>query len=62
MIMSVKAQKVERVEGLRRSLSEASAKVRSWAPSKHASAHATVDSKRLASYYESVVAARKSRD
>jgi hypothetical protein len=43
----------ERVEELRRSLNEATKKVQGWPQAKTLSATATVDSKRLASYYES---------
>ncbi len=57
--MSTNVQKADRVAVLKRSLSEASEKVQRWGPSKHASAEATVDPKRLASYYESPVRTRK---
>ena len=43
----------ERVEELRRSIGEARKKVQSWPEAKTQSANATVDSKGLASYYES---------
>ena len=48
------AQQVHGVEALKRSLNEASKQVQNWPPAKCESADATVDSKRLASYYESV--------
>ena len=47
-------QEVEGVEALKRSLKEASKQVQTWTPAKCESADVTVDSKRLASYYESV--------
>jgi hypothetical protein len=57
--MSVQAKKTQRVEALRKSLKEASTQVQNWPRSKSESAEVTVDSKRLASYYESVLPTRK---
>jgi hypothetical protein len=48
----------ERVEELRRSLKEATKKVQGWTQAKTLGATATVDSKRLASYYEPPLPAR----
>jgi hypothetical protein len=53
--MSTDEKRTDKVEELKRSLNEATKTVQGWPQAKTRSATATVDSKRLASYYESPV-------
>jgi len=53
--MPVTLPVADRIQALRNNVEEASNKVNSWSPAKRESADVTIQTRSLASYYESVI-------